>query len=233
RVVGGENAKECEFPFLAYVNAGGSQCGGTIIDNRHIVTAAHCMVGNSIRPASSITIGVGSSYKNNLRNYRVSRVTVHPNYQPNTFDYDVAVLTLSSSLTRSRCIQPACLPTPSLQLRTDTKCMVVGWGLTQYPGGYSPNNAQKAMVPIVSMSQCKQSYGSNTINDLKICAGYLSGDKDACKGDSGGPLLCAEGSSWTLAGIVSFGNGCAKPYYPGVYSYVPNLKTWIDSITRS
>ncbi|KAK6186144.1 hypothetical protein SNE40_008240 [Patella caerulea] len=235
RVVGGVNTKQCEFPWTVLVNAGGAQCGGTIVDSQHIVTAAHCLrSGNYVKQASSVRVGAGSSNKNSLTYYNVRTVNVHPNYNPSSFNYDVAVLTLQYPLpSNNQCIKPICLPSTRLNIKTGTKCTVAGWGLTKEYSGYAPVNLQEATMPILSMNTCKQSYGSNTITDVKICAGYLNGGIDACQGDSGGPLMCAEGNNWVLTGIVSFGNGCARANYPGVYSYVPNLKTWIESITKA
>ncbi|KAK6186146.1 hypothetical protein SNE40_008241 [Patella caerulea] len=234
RIVGGVNTQECEFPWAVLVTADGSQCGGSIIDSTHIVTAAHCMVnGNSIKQASSVRVGAGSSNRNNLRYYNVRTVSVHPSYNPSTFENDAAVLTLQSPLpTNNPCIKPICLPSTRLNVQTGTKCTVAGWGLTQEFSGFAPSALQEATVPIFNKDTCRQAYGSNIITDVKICAGFQNGGIDACKGDSGGPLMCAEGDNWVLTGIVSFGNGCAVPNYPGVYAYVPNLKNWIESITN-
>lgn len=103
--------------------------------------------------------------------------------------------------------------------------MNLSYQSSQEGGSVSPN-LMRVSVPIVSKSTCQQVYQSmNTITDRMICAGYTAGGKDSCQGDSGGPLT----SSGVLYGIVSWGRGCAQPRYPGVYSNVANLRSWIKT----
>ena len=92
----------------------------------------------------------------------------------------------------------------------------------------SPQTCQYVKVPTITNSDCKKSYGNDSITESMICAGYPGdGGKDSCSGDSGGPLVCNENGNAVLAGVVSWGNGCGKPDYPGVYSRVTHVLDWI------
>ena len=95
-------------------------------------------------------------------------------------------------------------------------------------GGSSPNRLMQVSVPIVSESKCKRAYGSS-IHTSMVCAGLDRGGKDSCQGDSGGPMVCEYNGKFFLEGVVSWGSGCAKPGYYGVYSRVRYLRQWIDS----
>ncbi|XP_050413011.2 transmembrane protease serine 9 [Patella vulgata] len=232
RVVGGTAAAECKYPWVVHVISGLYQCGGSIIDNRHIVTAAHCLrSGNYLIPASQVEVGVGSSNKTKLSYYKVQLIDRHPNYNPSTFDYDIAVLTLQFPLPDDNpCMKPICLPSPGLSIEAGVQCVVAGWGAQIEGSRRGSTSLQEAVIPIMNQDACSSAYGDYMMNERKLCAGYSTGGIDACQGDSGGPFMCAKGDSWVLAGLVSFGNGCARPDNPGVYANVMNLKSWLDRV---
>uniref|UniRef100_A0A8C9XUD5 trypsin n=1 Tax=Sander lucioperca TaxID=283035 RepID=A0A8C9XUD5_SANLU len=97
-----------------------------------------------------------------------------------------------------------------------------------------PGNLMEVNVPIVGNRECNCDYGVGSITNNMICAGLRAGGKDSCQGDSGGPLVSKQGSRWILGGIVSFGNGCAQPNFPGVYTRVSQYQSWINNqITSS
>jgi len=91
---------------------------------------------------------------------------------------------------------------------------------------------RQVVVPIISQDACRESYGKN-LTDNMMCAGYMEGGKDSCQGDSGGPLVCKKGDRWWQYGITSWGEGCAKPNFPGIYSDVVKFLPWITKNTGS
>ncbi|CAG5132420.1 unnamed protein product, partial [Candidula unifasciata] len=149
--------------------------------------------------------------------------------------YDVAVLRLSRDLTFSDCVSPICLPQAWEDPKRAEYCVAAGWGTdnVNYPG--LTQNLQSVRLPIVDHSLCVPSYGSNYVNNLKICAGdFYRGGRDTCQGDSGGPLMCKFDNRFVVLGIVSFGSGCARPRFPGIYTRVSHesILSFIQQSTR-
>jgi secreted trypsin-like serine protease len=158
-------------------------------------------------------------------------VIPHPNYNPYSLDNDVALLKLSSPATLNTRVETVPLlvsPTQDAQAAPGTAAWVTGWGTTAF-GGSTSNVLLEVSVPIVTNQTCSQAYWG--ITDNMICAGYEEGGKDACQGDSGGPLVVPNGDGWLLAGLVSFGDGCAKPGKYGVYARVSRYVDWIQQQT--
>uniref|UniRef100_A0A8C7WUC4 Zgc:100868 n=1 Tax=Oryzias sinensis TaxID=183150 RepID=A0A8C7WUC4_9TELE len=160
----------------------------------------------------------------------VTTVIVHPNYNSNTNDNDIALLQLSSPVTFNNYITPVCLASTNSTFYSGVNTWVTGWG--NIGSGVSlpaPQTLQEVQVPIVGNRQCKCSYGAGSITDNMVCAGLLAGGKDSCQGDSGGPLVIKQNNLWIQGGVVSFGQGCAEPNYPGVYTRVSQYQTWINT----
>ncbi|ESP04587.1 hypothetical protein LOTGIDRAFT_135908, partial [Lottia gigantea] len=235
KIVGGLQAQECQYPWQVHVKAGGFNCGGTLIDYQHVITAAHCLHKNILQFCGNAVI---------LSIFSISLLTLHyaSNKIPRSFVMqpfclsfpfscrDIAVLTLQTKLPETNnCIKPACMPSLTLNVAVGTPCLVTGWGALEESGSF-PDVLQESVVPIMDSSVCRDAYGTTMMDDKKLCAGYSTGGVDACQGDSGGPLMCADGASWVLAGVVSFGLGCARPGFPGVYSHVSNLQNWVETI---
>lgn len=223
RIVGGTTTTASAYPYVMQItDASQSQfCGGTLVSATKVVTAAHCMVGET---TSSVRVVGGRTYRNGT-NGTVSRVTdiwVHPDYTDATDGNDVAVLTLSTSMPYTTASYVDSSDTGVYAAGTTAR--IVGWGTTS-SGGSSSNQLRTATVPTVSNSSCASSYGSQFIASDMVCAGYTSGGVDTCQGDSGGPLLIGG----VLAGIVSWGEGCAQAGYPGVYT---RLTTFSDEVTE-
>ncbi|XP_035824223.1 chymotrypsinogen A [Aplysia californica] len=171
--------------------------------------------------SSVLRVYVGSSSLSNQKVYRVQKIDSDSRHISGINDYDVAVLTLSTELEYSYCVAPICLPRVNTTPRQGTVCTAAGWGTQRYGGRNLTPLLQKVNLPIVDQNSCVRSYGSRYINNLKICAGdYRNGGIDTCQGDSGGPLMCMSGGRYFLQGIVSFGSGCGRPYYPGIYTRV-------------
>ncbi|KAF2885725.1 hypothetical protein ILUMI_20448 [Ignelater luminosus] len=142
----------------------------------------------------------------------------HPKYNPqNSHDYDVSVLKLDRSLNLNAAVQLISLQAKSAEVKTGALARVTGWGALS-SGGSSPNILQAVDVPKVDDVDCAAAYPFENISDRMNCYGYSKGGKDSCQGDSGGPLVVGG----KLAGIVSWGYGCASQGFPGVYCKVAN-----------
>ncbi len=222
-IVGGTTTTTTSYPYVMQItDANQNQfCGGTLVSPTKVVTAAHCMVGES---TSSVRVVGGRTYRNGTNGTvaRVSRIWIQPSDRSVTRGDDVAVLTLSTSMPYS----PINYVTPSQTslYAAGTTARILGWGTTS-SGGSSSNQLRTATVPITSDSSCGSAYGSDFVQSDMVCAGYSSGGVDTCQGDSGGPLIIGG----VLAGITSWGEGCAEAGYPGVYT---RLTTFSSLVTQ-
>jgi len=225
RIVGGVDATPNEYPWQVALKRNGQNspfCGGTLIDSRTVLTAAHCRTSTT---AFKVVLGDHDVTKVECeeKTVSVSSWTNHPNYNSGNQDNDFAILTLSEDVQFSPSILPACLPSGT---NFDGKeATVTGWG-TLYSGGPQPSKLQEVDVNIMSNTQCKGTiYSDNQITENMMCA--TDSGKDSCQGDSGGPLVSKEGASYSVVGVVSWGYGCAQANAPGVYSRVTAQQTWI------
>lgn len=203
-IVGGTTTTTTAYPFMMQItDASQSQfCGGTLVAANKVVTAAHCMVGET---TSSVRVVGGRTYLNGTNGTvsKVSKIWINPDYTDATNGDDVAVLTLSTSMSYTPASYVA--PTDTGVYATGATARIIGWGTTS-ENGSSSNQLRTATVPIVSNTSCAGSYGSEFVANDMVCAGYTSGGVDTCQGDSGGPLLIGG----VLAGITSWGEGCAE-----------------------
>ncbi|KFQ78826.1 Transmembrane protease serine 6, partial [Phaethon lepturus] len=139
---------------------------------------------------------------------------------------DVALLQLDHPVIISPLIQPICLPAPSHLFEPGLHCWITGWGALK-EGGHISSVLQKVDVQLIQQDICSEAY-HYMISPRMLCAGYHKGKKDACQGDSGGPLACKEPSGrWFLAGLVSWGMGCARPNHYGVYTRITQVLGWM------
>lgn len=219
RIIGGESTTIQQFPYQVSLRHNGFHfCGGSIYKSNIIITAAHCVKGEDV---TRLTVVAGTSYTSQggielpVQNY-----TFHSKFSLLTCDYDVAVLLLQGEFSFSESIQPIEMTSSVSASRAGTSVTISGWGYLQ-EHGYPSDVLQYVVVNTISEAECVDAY-PRLFTDRMICA--RAKNKDACNGDSGGPMVVAG----RLAGIVSWGNGCADPKYPGVYSNVAILRSWIE-----
>ncbi|XP_018784519.1 PREDICTED: trypsin zeta-like [Bactrocera latifrons] len=197
-------------------------CGGSIYSTYLVVTAAHCVMGNV---ASEYQIVAGANEKRSVNGVvvPVKEFIIHEQYNPNIYNNDIALVVLGAPLPINNVTIKA-IPLADKPSANGAISVITGWG-SLIEGGTSPDLLQEVKVPIVSNEICQQDYLDFVISDAMLCAGVRGvGGKDACQGDSGGPLV-VDGK---LAGVVSWGLGCARANAPGVYANVTHLRSWLD-----
>ncbi|XP_068619908.1 proclotting enzyme [Battus philenor] len=241
RIVGGTEAKSGAWPWMAAIYLHGSKrrefwCGGTLVDKRHVLTAAHCTRDSKQRPfpARQFSVRLGDvdlgrdDEPSRPVTLRVTAVKAHEQFSRVGFYNDIAVLVLAENVQKSKYVIPICLPHGELsrQLFDGSVATVVGWGTTRY-GGTESSRQLEARLPVWRNEDCDRAY-FQPITDTFLCAGYARGGVDACQGDSGGPLMLQANGRWTQIGVVSFGNKCGEPGYPGVYTRVTRYLSWLQ-----
>ncbi|CAI6341141.1 unnamed protein product [Periconia digitata] len=217
QIVGGVPAVAGDAPFIVAISrSGNAHCGGSLIDSTTVVTAAHCTQPYAV---NTLTIRAGSLQRTSGGvTSNVASKRVHPNYNANTYENDIAVIKLSTPIPESDTIKYAKLAASGSDPAAGTTLTVAGWGSTR-SGGSATTELRKVDVPVVARATCDSNYqpeGLSVTSDM-FCAAPSGGGKDSCQGDSGGPIF---DSSKTLVGTVSWGIGCAQAGYPGVYARV-------------
>ncbi|MEE6471862.1 hypothetical protein FKM82_009401 [Ascaphus truei] len=238
RIVGGHDALPGAWPWQVSLQQFSSKsaykhvCGGSLINNIWVMSAAHCFNEHRNPKMWRAVLGLhmlSQSSKSVIR--PIQQIILHADFEESTMNNDITLLKLQSFVEYNDYIQPICLATSTLPMETTTLCFVTGWGSTTQEGPMSVI-LQEAEINIISTSVCNMPEGyEGAINDNMICAGYESGGIDSCQGDSGGPFVCyiPEKDRFYQLGITSFGFGCAQPHLPGVYSRVENYGNWIET----
>lgn len=224
KIVGGVEASHGEFPYIVSLQSGSHFCGGSLIAKNWVLTAGHCVRGINVR-----NIVVGLHERSNTANAEIltpARIIPHPEYNTRTLENDFALIQLSED---SR-FTPVALVDSEINLDgSEVMATTAGWGTMREGSGSLPNALQKVDVPLVGAEACAERYGKKLYPETMLCAGYPQGGKDACQGDSGGPLIVKDNANnHYLAGVVSWGQGCARAKYYGIYSKVSSAISWIN-----
>ncbi|XP_012626511.1 serine protease 44-like isoform X2 [Microcebus murinus] len=223
RIVGGSPAPDRKWPWqVSLRNYNGHLCGGSLITNRYVEYTVK-MGGIQLYQESDTSVVVP-----------VEDIVVHEYYSHINLKNDIALALLAFPVNYSTHIQPVCLPEKTFMVKSDTECWVTGWGRLKETDPILPRELQEAELSIIRRPECAKIFREKLrvpgepIREGMVC-GYNDKGKDSCQGDSGGPLVCELNNAWIQVGIVSWGLGCGKQGFPGVYTEVSVYRDWINS----
>ncbi|XP_012155514.2 trypsin-1 [Ceratitis capitata] len=231
RIVGGTAVRSNKYPWTAQLLTKGFLfCGGALINDRYVLTAAHCVMGQRASSISVRVLQINRATTKTGITRNAAALIMHEKYNTNTLVNDIALVKLNKPVELKDPIRPVCLPNIRRQNFDFKEGIVAGWGLTSQDGSVS-SILREVAVPIITNAQCRATAYKSMIVSTMLCAGVVGkGGKDACQGDSGGPLIVRDGI-FQLAGVVSFGYGCARPNAPGIYTRVSRYLDWISNKT--
>lgn len=233
-IVGGTDAAEGEFPFMASIQSAGSKgsegqiCGGSVVAKRWILTAAHCTVFK--KGDVQVVVGRTDLGDSGGQVLRIDKLRVHPDYDE-TGSSDVALWHTTTRIKAKRVALPTAAD-DALEA-AGTTLTVAGWGVEQSGGSEAPEELKKVEVSVTSDLECATNALLGFAAETEFCASTMGGD--SCQGDSGGPIFgTREDGTVVQVGAVSYGLGCATPLFPGVYAELnaPSIAEWIRSTIK-
>ncbi|XP_056619210.1 trypsin-1 [Triplophysa dalaica] len=223
KIVGGYECTKNGVQYQVSLNSGYHFCGGSLISNLWVVSAAHCYKSRIEVRLGEHNIDASEGTEQFINSVKVIR---HPSYNSNNLDNDIMLIKLSQAAILNQYVKTVALPSGCAA--AGSNCLISGWGNTSATGSNYPSRLMCLQAPILSDSTCRNAYPGEITSNM-FCAGFIEGGKDSCQGDSGGPVVC----SGQLQGIVSWGYGCAQRNRPGVYTKVCNYTTWIRNTMSS
>ncbi|NXW95622.1 ACRO protein, partial [Alopecoenas beccarii] len=237
RVVGGTDAQPGAWPWIVSIQkpwktATAHTCGGSLISSQWVLTAAHCFF--NIRNVTKWRVVLGATQLSRpgpeAQVRRIRRLLPHEHFDSNTDKNDIALLELDQPVQCNDYIQLACVADPTVRVSELTACYVSGWGSTSARNAIASDVLQEAQVHLIDLQVCNSTWWyRGAIHSHNVCAGYPQGGIDTCQGDSGGPLVCKDNYAeyFWLVGVTSWGEGCARPFQPGVYTSTQHFYNWI------
>lgn len=238
RVIAGDDATRGAWPWqILMLFNGRPGCGGSIISNRWVVTAAHCVDRREHYP-HKFEVRVGEHDRNVKEgsevDMKVARVVTHENYDRTKLNNDIALFKLEKPIQFNKWVQPVCLPDADVKPGHD--CYITGWGKIKHPGDMH-TLLQQARMPVVTNDVCDRQNYENIglhVTDAMICGGEGRKTKiSGCHGDSGGPFVCKVNGRWELHGDVSHGSPrCLSRETYTVFARTTYFKKWIEKQIR-
>ncbi|XP_043256081.1 trypsin-1-like isoform X2 [Colletes gigas] len=242
RIIGGSETTIEKYPYQVSIHYNGVlKCGGSVISQNWVLTAAHCVYGTYSNKGGTLITGIKNTiyhelYDNESLEYDVALIQVRvcqtlfrtgikeiKKDRKSSRDCSFVTRKLPSPIKESATAKSIALPPPGATVMTGSKALVTGWGLTK-AGGSMSNTLKVLTAPVVDQDTCKKIYAvQHYLTKEMLCAGTMIGGQDTCLGDSGGPLVY----NGVQIGIVSWGFECARPGYPGVYTRVSAVRSWI------
>uniref|UniRef100_A0A2A4K6F8 trypsin n=1 Tax=Heliothis virescens TaxID=7102 RepID=A0A2A4K6F8_HELVI len=231
RIVGGSVTTIDQYPTIAALLYSSNlvsywqDCGGSILNNRAILTAAHCTAGYAV---NRFRVRLGSTWANSggaVHNANAN--IVHPQYDRNTLNNDIAIIRSATTFSFNNNVRAASIAGANYLPADNQVVWAAGWGDTFYGSNQGSEQLRHVQLVTINQNTCRNNYATRgvLINDNMICAGWSSGGRDQCQGDSGGPLY----HNGIVVGVSSFGIGCGQAFFPGVSARVSRYTSWISS----